>query len=115
MSLTSTFTALTSICLDGSMPKRLTAAEVLKRYTDEELPEFVGIELNDVNEVGLFGDTPLHVAAIRGDLDEGVPTFARVASLVIRPCISLSARTTARRWNCCFRVALPATPRTRMA
>ena len=36
----------------------------------EELPEFVGVPLDHVNQAGIFGDTPLHVAAMRGDLDE---------------------------------------------
>jgi ankyrin repeat protein len=48
----------------------LTAAEVLRRYKDEELPAFVEIPLTDVNQVGNFGDRPLHVAAVRGDIDE---------------------------------------------
>jgi uncharacterized protein len=49
---------------------RLTAAEVLRRYKDEDLPAFCGIELTDVNQVGLFGERPLDVAAVRGDLEE---------------------------------------------
>ena len=48
----------------------LTAAEVLRRYKDEELPAFVEIPLKDVNQVGNFGDRPLHVAAVRGNIDE---------------------------------------------
>jgi uncharacterized protein len=48
----------------------LTAADVLRRYVDEDLPEFIGLTLTDVNAVGLFGDRPIHVAAIRGDIDE---------------------------------------------
>jgi uncharacterized protein len=49
---------------------RLTAAEVLRRYSDELLPAFVDISLHDVNQVGLFHDRPLHVACVRGDLEE---------------------------------------------
>jgi ankyrin repeat protein len=48
----------------------LTAAEVLRRYKEEELPDFVEIPLEDVNQVGNFGDRPLHVAATRGNMDE---------------------------------------------
>ncbi len=48
----------------------LTAAEVLERYREDTLPEFLGRPLNDVNERGIFGNTPLHVAAVRGDLAE---------------------------------------------
>jgi ankyrin repeat protein len=49
---------------------RLTAADVLRRYKDEELPEFCEIPLHDVNQAGNFGDRPIHVACIRGDLEE---------------------------------------------
>jgi ankyrin repeat protein len=48
----------------------LTAAEVLHRYKEDLLPEFVGRRLDDVNQVGNFGDYPIHVAAIRGAVDE---------------------------------------------
>lgn len=48
----------------------LTAEEVLRRYSAEDLPEFVELALNDVNQRGNSGSTPLHVAAIRGRLDE---------------------------------------------
>jgi uncharacterized protein len=50
--------------------QRLTAGEVLRRHKDEELPEFSEIPLYDVNQVGSFGDQPIHVACIRGSLDE---------------------------------------------
>jgi uncharacterized protein len=52
------------------MAMRMTAVEVLRRYKDEELPEFCDRELSDVNQVGLFGDYPLHVAATRGLVEE---------------------------------------------
>jgi ankyrin repeat protein len=48
----------------------LLAEEVLKRYKDENLPEFVEHPLVDVNQRGNFGNTPLHVASVRGDLEE---------------------------------------------
>jgi ankyrin repeat protein len=48
----------------------VTAIEVLQRYKDENLPAFLGIALTDVNQVGLFGERPLDVAAVRGDLEE---------------------------------------------
>jgi len=48
----------------------LTAAEVLRRYKDEELPAFSGIDLTDVNQVGLFGERPLDVASVRGNIEE---------------------------------------------
>lgn len=48
----------------------MTAADVLHRYNEELLPAFVDIVLNDVNQVGLFGERPLHVACVRGNLEE---------------------------------------------
>jgi ankyrin repeat protein len=48
----------------------LTAAEVLRRYKEEDLPEFVERPLEDVNQVGNFGNYPIHVAAVRGALHE---------------------------------------------
>jgi uncharacterized protein len=51
-------------------PKNLTAAEVLRRYKHEELPAFIGIPLENVNQVGNFGDRPLHVASVRGNMEE---------------------------------------------
>ena len=49
---------------------QLSASDVLDRYRREELPEFVGLPLEDVNQAGNFGDAPLHVASIRGRVDE---------------------------------------------
>jgi uncharacterized protein len=48
----------------------LTVADVLQRYKEEDLPAFCGVPLNDVNQVGLFGERPLHVACVRGNLEE---------------------------------------------
>ena len=48
----------------------MTAAEVLKRYKDEDLPAFCDVDLTDVNQVGLFGEHPLDVAAVRGSIEE---------------------------------------------
>jgi ankyrin repeat protein len=48
----------------------LTAVEVLRRYKDEELPEFCEIPPHDVNRAGNFGDRPIHVASNPGSLDE---------------------------------------------
>lgn len=49
----------------------MIARDVLKRYEGEALPEFLDIELKDVNQSGNFGNTPLHVACSRGDMEEG--------------------------------------------
>jgi len=54
----------------NNQSKPLTAAEVLYRYREEELPEFLGIDLENVNQIGNSGDRPLHVAAVRGNMDE---------------------------------------------
>lgn len=51
-------------------PQQLTAADVLRKYKEEELPAFVGVPLENVNQVGNFGEGPLDVAAVRGNLDE---------------------------------------------
>jgi len=51
-------------------PPQITAKAVLSRYKDEELPEFSGVALEDVNQAGNFGDRPLHVACVRGNLEE---------------------------------------------
>jgi ankyrin repeat protein len=48
----------------------MQTADVLKRYEEEDLPEFVEIPLRDVNQRGNFGNTPLHVASVRGNLEE---------------------------------------------
>lgn len=50
--------------------KPLTSAEVLERYKEEELPAFCRTDLTDVNQRGLFGERPLDVAAVRGDVEE---------------------------------------------
>ena len=54
----------------SSGSNRLTAAEVLRRYKDEDLPAFCEIPLENVNQVGNFGERPLNVAASRGDMEE---------------------------------------------
>jgi ankyrin repeat protein len=48
----------------------LTAADVLRRYKEEDQPEFSGLPLDGVNQVGNFGNYPIHVAATRGAVDE---------------------------------------------
>lgn len=48
----------------------LSLGEVFERY--KNLPEFDEIILGDVNQKGNFGNSPLHVACVRGDLEEVV-------------------------------------------
>ena len=56
--------------MDNKTRAHLTAADVLQRYIDEDLPAFIGVDLRDVNQAGNFGERPLDVAAVRGDIDE---------------------------------------------
>jgi len=51
-------------------PNKPTAAEVLQKYTDDWLPDFCSRPIEDVNQVGTNGDRPIHVACIRGSLDD---------------------------------------------
>jgi ankyrin repeat protein len=43
---------------------------VLQRYKDEEIFEFLECALSSVNERGVDGNTPLHIACERENLDE---------------------------------------------
>lgn len=52
------------------MSEKMTVAEVLRRYTDEDLPEFCEVTLDNLNRVGNFGNYPIHVACVRGLLPE---------------------------------------------
>jgi ankyrin repeat protein len=47
----------------------MRATEVLQRYLNDTL-EFDEINLTDVNQRGHFGNTPLHIASSRGNLEE---------------------------------------------
>jgi len=67
--------------MSGANPKNLTAREVLRRYKDEELPDFSEIPLEDVNQVGNFGDRPLHVASVRGNMEEVEALVAAAADV----------------------------------
>jgi len=49
-----------------------TAAQVLQSYTDDDLPDFCDCPITDVNQAGSNGDRPLHIACIRGNLDDVV-------------------------------------------
>jgi ankyrin repeat protein len=49
---------------------RLTAAQVLKKYTEDDLPLFLGRPIEDVNQVAADGDRPIHVACVRGSLED---------------------------------------------
>lgn len=48
--------------------KKITISDILADY--QTLPEYIDRVLVDVNQVSLFGDYPLHVAAVRGSLEE---------------------------------------------
>ena len=47
----------------------LTAKDVLERYNDQRFPDFCD-PLTDVNQVGTFGNRPLHMASYHGNMDE---------------------------------------------
>ena len=49
---------------------RLNSEDVLASYKD--MPIFYDIDLHDVNQVGLSGDRPLHVACFRGKIKEAI-------------------------------------------
>jgi len=44
--------------------------DILQRYKDEELPEYIGLDLVDVNQPGGFGNRPLNIACTRGSIEE---------------------------------------------
>ena len=49
---------------------KLSANEILRRYREKDLPDFSGIDLISVGQTGNFGNRPIHVACVRGDMDE---------------------------------------------
>lgn len=51
------------------MSKR-TAAQVLKKYTEDDLPMFLGHSIDDVNQLAADGDRPIHVACVRGSSED---------------------------------------------
>jgi ankyrin repeat protein len=65
-------------------PVKLSAQEVLARYKSEDLPEFAELDLREVNQKGNFGNTPLHVAAVRGRLEEVDALIAGAAEVNAR-------------------------------
>ncbi|MEA9482354.1 ankyrin repeat domain-containing protein [Xanthomonas campestris] len=46
----------------------MLVSELFEEYS--QLPEYVGIRLLDVNQVSLFGDRPINIAATRGSIPE---------------------------------------------
>lgn len=46
----------------------MNITELIADY--QTLPEFSGLNLVDVNQVSLFGDRPMNIAATRGSIDE---------------------------------------------
>jgi len=49
---------------------KLTAVQVLRSYTRDSLPGFGDRPITEVNQVATSGDRPIHVACIRGNLDD---------------------------------------------
>lgn len=64
------------------MPRELPVQEIFDRY--KTLPEFIDMVLTDVNQIGHFGSSPLHVACVRGDLEEVLPLLAAGADINLR-------------------------------
>ena len=46
----------------------MTLEELFKDY--QSLPEFCDRTLSDVNQISLFGEYPIHIAATRGSVEE---------------------------------------------
>ncbi|MBI3563201.1 MAG: ankyrin repeat domain-containing protein [Gammaproteobacteria bacterium] len=59
-----------------------TVESILTRYS--ELPEFVGLDLKNINLCGNFGNTPMHVAVMRGEMSEIVALVDSGADLNIK-------------------------------
>jgi ankyrin repeat protein len=55
---------------DNRSPARLTTQDVLRRYKEEDLPAFCEISPEDVDQVGNFSERSIHVACVRGRLEE---------------------------------------------
>jgi aminomethyltransferase len=51
---------------------KITAAHVLRSYTRDSLPDFGDGPITDVNQVASSGDRPIHIACIRGNLEDVV-------------------------------------------
>jgi ankyrin repeat protein len=59
----------------------MRASEVLQRYMKERWPEFLDVELTNVNQRGHSGSTPLHLGRWRGNLEEVEALLAAGASV----------------------------------
>jgi uncharacterized protein len=55
------------IYVNPSLIRNLNAHEVLGKYNEENLPDFCE-PLTDVNQVGTFGNRPIHLACYRGNV-----------------------------------------------
>ncbi|WP_090751066.1 ankyrin repeat domain-containing protein [Candidatus Nitrospira nitrosa] len=64
------------------MARELSVQQIFDRY--KTLPEFIDMELTDVNQTGHFGSSPLHVACVRGDLEEVLPLLTAGADMNLR-------------------------------
>ena len=59
------------IYVNPSLIRNLNAHEVLGKYNEENLPDFCE-PLADVNQVGTFGNRPIHLACYRGNMADVV-------------------------------------------
>lgn len=56
--------------MPSEKPGKRTAEQVLQSYTSDELPDFCAVPIADVNQAGSNGDRPLHIACIRGNMED---------------------------------------------
>ena len=56
--------------MGSEKPGKRTVAQVLKKYTEDNLPDFSEVPITDVNQVGSNGDRPIHIACFRGNLED---------------------------------------------
>jgi ankyrin repeat protein len=62
----------------------MRAEDVLKRYKDEDVVDFLELPLTDVNQRGHHGTTPLHIASTRGDIEEVEALLAAGAKVNVK-------------------------------
>ena len=59
----------------------LTARDVLRGYIEEGITGYAGMALTDVNQKDGVGDSPLHTAGWRGDVEEASALLAAGAEV----------------------------------
>lgn len=67
--------------MDDPERRVLSAADVLRSYEQDALPDFGEGPLTDVNQRGALGSYPIHIAAVRGAFDEMAALIAGGANV----------------------------------